>query len=116
MLQVYSSRITQLLFTAQRFYVLLILTFLGFNASSQVISLKNFTLESGTALSQGSVYRFTNVCSPGNVDALVTVTELNRVALKHIDSMFTGTEDGFQPLLSSTGGKGEHYAIFNISF
>ena len=96
------------------FYVIFTLT--GFSSSSQTISFKNYTLESGTALTQGAVYRFSNITSTGNVDALVTVTELNRVLLKHIDSMFTGADDGFQPMLSSTGGKGEHYALFNITF
>ena len=96
--------------------LLLLVVSFSFTASSQVISFKNFTLESGTGLTQGAVYRFTNVCSPGNVDALVTVTELYRMELKHIDSMFTGTDDGFQPTVSSTGGKGDHYAIFNIVF
>ena len=96
-------------------FLIIMLVLFNLNATSQVISFKNFSLESGTALSQGSVYRFSNVCA-GNVDALVTVTELNRVTLVHIDSMFTGTDDGFQPLLSSTGGKGDHYAVFNVVF
>ena len=93
-----------------------VIILLSLSVSSQVISFKNYTLESGTAGTQGAVYRFSNVCAQGNVDALVTVTELHRVTLVHIDSMATGTDDGFQPVISSTGGKGDHYALFNITF
>jgi hypothetical protein len=62
------------------------------------------------------VYRFSNVTSTGTVDALVTVTTLFNVDLKSIDSAFTGTADGFQPMVSSINGKGDHYALFNIKF
>ena len=97
-----------------RFPVIAVMLLLGLNTSAQVLSFKNFTLESGSANSHGAVYRFTDVSA--NVDALVTVTELHRVVLIHIDSMFTGAEDGFQPMVSSTGGKGDHYALFNVVF
>jgi len=86
------------------------------NASSQVLSFTTNTLESGNSLSQGAVYRFKNVTSSGNIDALVTVVALNNLQLKSIDTAFTGTADGFQPMVSSINGAGDHYALFNITF
>ena len=63
--------------------------FIAGTVSAQSINFTNYTLESGTAFQQGAVYRFSNVCTPGTVDALVTVTTLHRVELKSIDSAFT---------------------------
>ena len=114
MKQIYSRFFINLFYSNMRFPVIAVMLLLGLNTSAQVLSFKNFTLESGSANSQGAVYRFTDVSA--NVDALVTVTELHRVVLIHIDSMFTGAEDGFQPMVSSTGGKGDHYALFNVVF
>ena len=116
MQQHYPATTTRISAATLRIALYVVFTFVSFYSFSQMISFKNSSLESGTPLQEGAVYRFSNISSIGNVDALVTVTELNRVFLKHIDSTFTGTDDGFQPMLSSTGGKGEHYALFNISF
>jgi Secretion system C-terminal sorting domain len=112
---IYSKSIKSL-FTNLRISVFFVFAFFHLSTSAQVLSFTDFSLESGTALSQGAVYRFTNVCSPGNVDALVTVTELNNVGLVHIDGRYTGADKALQPMLSSNNGPGDHYAIFTVAF
>jgi len=116
MKHLYPHAISQLLFTKLRIQFLIILTAISFTASSQNLNFSAYTLESGTNLSAGAVYRFSNVTSTGSVDALITVTALYNVQLKSIDSAYTGTSEGFQPMVSSINGKGDHYALFNISF
>ena len=116
MKQLYPSGIANLLFKKLRIQLLILLAAISFTASSQTLNFSSYTLESGTNFSAGSVYRFSNVTSTGTVDALVTVTALYNVILKSIDSAYTGTADGFQPMVSSINGKGDHYALFNISF
>ena len=96
--------------------LILLCSVIGLSASSQTLNFSTYTLESGTNYSAGAVYRFSHVTAAGNVDALVTVTSLFNVELKSIDSAFTGTVDGFQPMVSSINGNGDHYALFNIRF
>jgi Secretion system C-terminal sorting domain len=103
-------------FANLRIFVFIAFIFFSMDVSAQVMRFTDYHLESGIANSQGAVYRFTNVCSPANVDALVTVTELNNVTLVHIDGTYTGADIGFQPMLSSNSGQGDHYAKFTVVF
>src|SRR5947207_1373315 len=114
--RLYPHAIPQLLFTKLRIQLLILLTAISFTASSQSLNFSSYTLESGTDLSQGAVYRFSNVTSTATVDALVTVTTLYNLQLKSIDNGFSGANAGFQPMASSINGSGDHYALFNIRF
>jgi len=116
MKRLYPHAIPQLLFTKLHTRLLILLTAFSFTASAQNLDFSNYTLQSGTNLSVGAVYRFSNVTSTGTVDALVTVTTLYNLQLKSIDSAYTGTAPGFQPMVSSINGKGDHYALFHIDF
>jgi len=116
MKHLYPHAISQLLFTKLRVQFLIVFTAISFTASSQNLNFSNYTLESGASLTAGAVYRFSNVTFTGTVDALVTVKTLYNVQLKSIDSAYTGTSEGFQPMVSSINGRGDHYALFNISF
>ena len=95
-------------------FVTLIACF-SLQANSQ-LNFHQHILQSGTSLTQGAVYRFANVTGTGNTDALVTVQSLHNVALKSIDSAYTGSIRAFQPMISSINGQGDHYAQFSITF
>ena len=101
---------------SKKFRLVALVMFIAGTVSAQSINFTSYTLESGTAFQQGAVYRFSNVCTPGTVDALVTVTSHHRVQLKSIVSSYTGDANAFQPQLRSNSGTGDHYAVFNITF
>lgn len=86
-------------------------------AQAQVPPIFNFnswSLESGTALTTGAVYRFSNVAS--GVDALVTIsTVTSGITLRNIDRTIDGYGEAFQPeyrINGSTNG----YIDFTIRF
>jgi hypothetical protein len=86
-------------------------------ANSQTLNFNDPSLESGTSLQPGSVYRFTSVTTGGLVDALVKIDSLVGVSLSGIDATPSGSSTtALQPLLSSLGGVGYHYAVFTITF
>jgi len=116
MKRLYPHAIPQLLFTNLRIRLLILSSAISFTVSAQSLNFTSYTLQSGTDLSQGAVYRFSNVTSTGNVDALITVSTLFNLQLKSIDNSFSGTNAGFQPMVSSINGNGDHYALFHISF
>src|SRR5437762_324819 len=101
MKKLYSNGIGQTLSAKLRIQIVIIASLLCFTASAQTLNFSSYSLQSGTDLTQGAVYRFTNVSSSGNIDALVTITTLYNVQLKSIDSAYTGTSSGFQPMVSS---------------
>ena len=71
---------------------------------SQGLIFKNPALESGTAGSDGAIYRFPGVTS--NVDALVTINgrSSNLVTLDTIDVTSTGFDKAFQPVVTYNKG------------
>ena len=71
---------------------------------SQGLIFKNPALESGTAGSDGAIYRFPGVTS--NVDALVTINgrSSNLVTLDTIDVTSTGFDKAFQPVVTYNNG------------
>ncbi|HLK27422.1 MAG TPA: hypothetical protein VKT28_02490, partial [Puia sp.] len=71
---------------------------------SQGLIFKNPALESGTAGSDGAVYRFSNVTS--SVDALVTINgrSSNLVTLDTVDVTSTGWDKAFQPVVTYNKG------------
>ncbi len=86
-------------------------------AQAQVPPIFNFnswSLESGTALTTGAVYRFSNVAS--GVDALVTISTITSgITLRNIDRTIDGYGEAFQPeyrINGSTNG----YIDFTIRF
>ncbi len=74
-----------------------------------VLDFRNPVLQSGTALSPGAVYRFSNVAT--GVDALVTITAITNGSLTIIDRD-TGLIGNFQPEL---GGSNQRSADFTIA-
>lgn len=86
-------------------------------ALPQSLNFNNPVLESGTALQQGCVYRFSAVTSNGNIDALVKIDSLINIVLTDIDATPSGSSTtALQPQVSSPGGVGYHYAVFTITF
>ncbi|MEO0878922.1 MAG: GEVED domain-containing protein [Pseudomonadota bacterium] len=69
---------------------------------------RNPTLESGTALQVGAVYRFSNVTT--GADALVTIDAFNGASLAIIDRD-TGLVDNFQPELVASGNSSVDFTI-----
>lgn len=97
--------------------VLFLLAAVAKKVSAQTAPLYNFssyTLDSGTALTTGAVYRFSNVHT--NVDAFVKVTAISGgMTLKDIDRTADGYGEAFQPeyrVSSTTNG----YVDFKITF
>ncbi len=85
----------------KRIHTLLVVAFLATGAAAQPISLSfsNFSLESGTDLQPGAVYRFTAVAT--GVDALVEVVALaNGATLTQIDDA-SPISAPFQPQMSA---------------
>ena len=72
----------------------------------------SYTLESGTALSAGAVYRFHDV-APG-FDAFVTIVYTDNVTITDIDDNSIGVADAFQPRLTFGPVKGTPGAEFQI--
>ena len=86
-------------------------------ALAQSLNFNNPVLESGTALKQGCVYRFSAVTANGNIDALVKIDSLINIVLTDLDATPSGSSTtALQPQLSSPGGTGYHYAVFTITF
>jgi hypothetical protein len=90
---------------------------LSFKANSQTAPLYSFnshTLDSGTALTTGAVYRFANVYT--GVDALVKITGMSSgITLRDIDRTADGYGEAFQPeyrVSGSTNG----YIDFRITY
>ena len=73
---------------------------------------KSPVLESGTALSAGSVYRFSNVVA--GKDALITVVSITNATLSNIDDDTIGIKDAFQPGLTFSNVIGSPNAEFKI--
>lgn len=104
------------------FKLLILLSFNLFHKSvnSQTfpyLSFTNATLQSGTPLQQGAVYKFTNIKT--GVDAFVTIQSLmNGAMVTNIDQFGgVGYDGGFQPIVSSvTTGSPNSYARFLIEF
>ncbi|NNL89055.1 MAG: hypothetical protein HKP25_08290 [Marinicaulis sp.] len=69
---------------------------------------RNPVLESGTALSVGAVYRFSNVAT--GADALVSIDALNSGTLNIIDRD-TGLLENFQPELNNIGAASADFTI-----
>lgn len=88
---------------------------LQFSARSQATyTFKNPSLESGTSLTVGSVYRFSNV-KPG-VSAKITVMGFSGgVTLDAIDETWTGFDEAFQPFIH-VAPNSNGYVEFKIDF
>jgi len=99
--------------------VALVIALITYNVVTNAQSL-NFnapTLESGTDLQPGAVYRFKSVTTGGLIDALVKIDSLMGLSLSGIDAAPSGSSTtAFQPLVSTLGGIGYHYAVFTITF
>lgn len=78
----------------------------------QTFSFQNPTLESGSALAVGAVYRFSNVAS--GTDALVTINALTNATLAIIDRD-TGLVNNFQPELAGSGARSIDFTITLVS-
>lgn len=79
-------------------------SFITMMSFSQGLIFKNPTLASGTAGSDGAVYRFPNVTT--NVDALVTINGRSSglVTLDTVDVTSTGFDKAFQPVVTYNKG------------
>lgn len=81
---------------------------------SSIFNFNSWSLESGTALTTGAVYRFANVAT--GVDALVTISTITSgITLRNIDRTIDGYGEAFQPeyrVNGSTNG----YIEFQIRF
>lgn len=86
-------------------------------ANAQTAPIFNFnsvSLESGTALTAGAVYRFSNVAS--GVDALVTISTVTPgITLRNIDRTADGYGEAFQPEYRISSGSNA-YIDFQIRF
>ena len=82
--------------------------------TAPIFSFNSWSLETGTALTAGAVYRFANVSS--GVDALVTISTITSgITLRNIDRTIDGYSEAFQPeyrVNGSTNG----YIEFQIRF
>ncbi|MEO1021087.1 MAG: SdrD B-like domain-containing protein [Bacteroidota bacterium] len=72
------------------------------------------TLETGTALTEGAVYRFGGVAS--GLDALVTIDDITGVSFTNIDDDGTGLVQAFQPRLQLLTGSSSGNVDFTIEF
>lgn len=100
--------------------LMFISTFTFAGPSIPELVFKNAALSTGTAGSDGAIYRFSNVTS--SVDALVTINGRSdvKVTLSTIDLTGTGYDNAFQPQISYNGGSAPKntswYMEFQISF
>ncbi len=79
-----------------------------------IFSFSSYTLVSGTALTSGAVYRFTNVAT--GVDALVTISTISAgITLRNIDRTNDGYTEAFQPEYRINGNTNA-YIDFHINF
>ncbi len=82
--------------------------------SAPIYKFNSSTLDSGTALTVGAVYRFHNVAS--GVDALVKITSATAgITLRNIDRTIDGYDEAFQPEYRINGNVNA-YIDFRISF
>lgn len=82
--------------------------------AAPIFNFNTYSLESGTALASGAVYRFTNVDS--GVDALVTIsTVTSGITLRNIDRTIDGYGEAFQPEYRISGNT-NGYIEFQIRF
>ena len=84
------------------------------SAQPPVYIFRNSNLQSGVALQQGAVYKFSNVHT--NTDALVTIVGFtNGMTLQTFDVDVSGYMDAFQPLINCPANK-KAYVEFRIDF
>lgn len=102
-------------FYTQVFLLTLVCCSLQFSSQAQTSYVfKNPSLESGSALTTGAVYRFLNV-KPG-VSAKVTVmSQTGGITLDAIDETWTGFDEAFQPFIN-VGPSSDGYVEFKIEF
>jgi hypothetical protein len=82
--------------------------------SAPIYKFNSSTLDSGTALTVGAVYRFHNVAI--GVDALVKITSATAgITLRNIDRTIDGYDEAFQPEYR-INGNANAYIDFRISF
>jgi hypothetical protein len=104
MKQLYPSQKEKVFISIKHATITLAFSFITMISFSQGLIFKNPALASGTAGSNGAVYRFSNVTS--NVDALVTINgrSSSLVKLDTMDVTSTGFDKAFQPLVSYNNG------------
>jgi hypothetical protein len=101
----------------KRIALLIVILLYNLAGMAQSLNFNAPTIVSGTDLQPESVYRFSKITSTGLIDALVRVDSLVGVSLSGIDATPSGASTtALQPLLSSLGGVGYHYAVFTITF
>jgi len=100
--------------SVKKIFVLSFLLACNAAALSQNLSFTSFAVESGTNKLAGCVYRFPSVAT--SADALVRIDSLVGVSMVSIDSTPSGSNAALQPMISSPGGTGLHYAVLTISF
>ncbi len=101
-----------LLFSFRSTMIMLLLTSFSQASAQPDYTFNKHVLESGTDLQVGAVYRFYDV-KPG-VDALVTITDLNKISLDELDGA-SGFDEAFQPYIFCPG-KTKGYVEFQIDF
>ena len=104
MKQLYPTQKERTLLLIKRATVTVAFSFITMLSFSQGLIFKNPTLASGTAGSDGAVYRFSNVTT--NVDALVTINgrSSSLVTLDTVDVTSTGFDKAFQPVVTYNKG------------
>ena len=79
------------------------------------LNFQNPQLQSGTALSVGAVYRFSNVAT--DIDALVEIKSFNNATLTQIDVNNFGVQSAFQPEVRANSQNAGNYSVdFDIKF
>lgn len=102
-------------FCAQVILLLTVCCTLQFTSAAQTSYVfKNPTLESGTALSVGAVYRFLNV-QPGTSAKVTVMSATGGITLDAIDENWTGFDDAFQPFIN-VGTSSNGYVEFKVEF
>jgi hypothetical protein len=104
MKQLYPLQKEQTFISIKRATITVAFSFITMISFSQGLTFKNPTLASGTAGSDGAIYRFPSVGA--NVDALVTINgrSSSLVKLDTLDVTSTGFDKAFQPLVSYNNG------------
>lgn len=101
-------------FTLCVMFLLAAVANLSYSQTAPLYNFSSYSLDSGTALTTGAVYRFSNVYT--NVDAFVKVTGMSAgIILKDIDRTADGYQEAFQPeyrVSGSTNG----YIDFRVTF
>jgi type IX secretion system substrate protein len=104
MKQLYPSQKERKFISFKHATVTVAFSFITMISFSQGLIFRNPTLASGTAGSDGAVYRFSTVTT--NVDALVTINgrSSNLVTLDTVDVTSTGFDKAFQPVVTYNKG------------